>query len=222
MAIAQHRITSACFAVLSALTVASFRPAAAAIPLANTRAEFERALRERNDYPDRAAEIDRAVWRTFGTTAAIVTVDMGGFSQLTAERGIVHALAQAERMQAAALPSIAQQSGRVIKSEADNLTAVFPDVPAAVRAAIAMQRELQAQGIAISIGIGYGEFLLIANEEVYGNEVNLAFKLGEDLAARGETLLTAAAYDRAPRTLAFERREFTISGLTVAAYKVLP
>src|SRR5256886_5385868 len=39
-------------------------------------------------------------------------------------------------------------------------------------------------------GIGYGEILVIENEDIFGSEVNLASKLGEDLAQRGEILLT--------------------------------
>ena len=46
----------------------------------------------------------------------------------------------------------------------------------------------------VSIGIGYGDLHYVTSEDdYYGAEVNLASKLGEDVACGGETLLTEAA-----------------------------
>ena len=75
-----------------------------------------------------------------------------------------------------------------------------------------------------SIGIGWGELLMIADDDdFYGNELNLASKLGEDIAEAGETLLTEAAHARlmeeGPKmTLAFDRREIVVSKMTLKAY----
>lgn len=44
-----------------------------------------------------------------------------------------------------------------------------------------------------SIAIGYGRILNIDEDDLYGDEVNLASKLGEDIAGRGAILLTEAA-----------------------------
>ena len=55
--------------------------------------------------------------------------------------------------------------------------------------------------------------------------MNLASKLGEDVAASGETFLTAGAYDRIessarPHALdGYEAREIAISSMTVRVYK---
>ena len=45
----------------------------------------------------------------------------------------------------------------------------------------------------LSVGIDYGEVLLIGESDYYGDPVNTASKLGEDLAVRGETLVTERA-----------------------------
>ena len=45
-----------------------------------------------------------------------------------------------------------------------------------------------------AIGIGFGEVLCLSECNVHGYEVNLAFKLGEDVAQDGQLLLTEAAY----------------------------
>jgi class 3 adenylate cyclase len=56
---------------------------------------------------------------------------------------------------------------------------------------------------------------------MYGSEVNLASKLGEDLAQRGEILLTEAAHERVKKGVhEYEPLQLSISGLQLAAYRV--
>ena len=72
-----------------------------------------------------------------------------------------------------------------------------------------------------SIGIGYGEVLLVAAEDLYGNEMNLASKLGEDLARSNEILLTETAFQQLqPTTWQCEAIELSVSGLEIMAYQV--
>ena len=52
-----------------------------------------------------------------------------------------------------------------------------------------------ASEIYIAIGVGYGRILLVGDDDAYGDEMNVACKLGEDLAEQGEILLTAAAHE---------------------------
>ena len=44
----------------------------------------------------------------------------------------------------------------------------------------------------LCVGIGYGRVLRIGDRDVFGQEVNAASKLGEDLATAGEILVTEA------------------------------
>ena len=70
-------------------------------------------------------------------------------------------------------------------------------------------------------GIGYGEILVIENEDIFGSEVNLASKLGEDLAQRGEILLTESAHNRVEKDRReYERLRMSVSGIELVAYKV--
>ena len=72
--------------------------------------------------------------------------------------------------------------------------------PSACRAVLDMENTLRKLNrpmvrkdhVKFSYGIGWGEVLDI-EEDVFGLEVNLASKLGEDLAEPGEALLTPAA-----------------------------
>jgi class 3 adenylate cyclase len=85
-------------------------------------------------------------------------------------------------------------------SSADNLYVFFHRVEPAVNAAVASHRELarkekrRSDPLRVSIGIGFGPLYYVSSEDdYYGAEVNLASKLGEDIAFGGETLLTEAA-----------------------------
>jgi adenylate cyclase len=74
--------------------------------------------------------------------------------------------------------------------------------------------------IYLCIGIGCGDVLMLEGEDMYGSEFNLAAKLGEDLAERGEILLTAAAFENlAGDKQDWERVDFSISGLELVTYK---
>ena len=64
---------------------------------------------------------------------------------------------------------------------------------------------------------------MIDDDDFYGHELNLASKLGEDIAESGETLLTEAAHARliaeGPRlTLSFDTREVVVSKMALKAY----
>ena len=204
----------------------------AQLPSAKTRQALERMLEERNEHPERLAVIDREIWDKFGETHAVWVLDMCGFSRLTMRYGITHFLSMIHRLHGIVRPLIARHAGRVVKTEADNVFATFGRVEDAVGAARDVQEQLATANVFLpddwdlhaSIGIGYGELLMISDDDdFYGNELNLASKLGEDIAEAGETLLTEAAHARlmeeGPKmTLAFDRREIVVSKMTLKAY----
>lgn len=118
----------------------------------------------------------------------------------------------------------------MIKYEADNCFAVFPDPLSAVNAAIAMQHAFSAANlltsddldIHIACGIDYGKILVIGREDCFGDPVNRASKMGEDLAAAGEILITREAMQMIPVEAGIRAREInvSISGITISAYAI--
>jgi adenylate cyclase len=170
------------------------------------RESMRRLLSERNQFPDRAAGIDRQLRDSFERKDAILVLDMVGFSRLTVEYGIIHYLAMIHQMAEAARPAVTGNGGVVIKQEADNLFAIFDDPKRALDSALDIFRAFDAVNSVVpperdiygSIGIGYGETLVIDEEDIFGSEVNIACKLGEDLAGKSEILLTPAAYAALP------------------------
>jgi class 3 adenylate cyclase len=134
------------------------------------------------------------------------------------------------RMQMTTEPIVKSYGGFMIKYEADNCFAVFPEPLAAVDAAIAMQQAFRAenlltsddQDIHISCGIDYGKILMIGREDCFGDPVNRASKMGEDLAVAGEILITKDAMQLIPGEARIKAREIdvSISGMTVPAYMI--
>ena len=81
--------------------------------------------------------------------------------------------------------------------------------------------------IVFSIGIDFGEVLLIEHADCFGDAVNLAYKLGEDIGRPGEVLVTQAVHDqlRGGTGLAgvqLQEATVSVSGLAVVAYTVVP
>jgi adenylate cyclase len=194
-----------------------------------TRTELSKLLQERNEYPDRAPEIDAEIRETFGETHAIMVMDMSGFSRLTIKHGIIHFLAMIHRMNQIAMPTVDEHDGAIIKFEADNAFAIFPEVEQTVDACVDIIKRLEAANTMLpdeldmhaKFGIGCGEVLIVQDEDLYGAEVNLASKLGEDLASRNEILLTDAAFSRVDATKRqYEEIEMSISGLHLVVHKV--
>ena len=195
----------------------------------NTRAALNQLLQERNDYPERSTAIDAQIQSIFEQDCAILVLDMSGFSRLTVRYGIIHFLAMVHRMNAIATPLVNHHQGRVVKQEADNLFAVFPTVQGAIDSAVDILKGFTAantglpdeQDLYAGMGIGYGKTLLVGETDLYGSEMNLACKLGEDLARRGEVLLTEAAFSQIEANPSrWERLVLSISGLELIAYKL--
>ena len=195
----------------------------------NTREVLQQLLHDRCLYPEQAAEIDVQIYDTFAVTRAVMVMDMSGFSRTTVRYGVVHFLTMIQRMNELARPAVETQGGLVVKFLADNVFAIFPGVAPAVRAAqdlaqclieasAALPPEMKLAG---KFGIGYGDILLIEDRDIFGSEVNLASKLGEDIALPNEILLTEAARTQLSEYQpGLESRALLISGLKLRYYSV--
>jgi adenylate cyclase len=205
------------------------RPPAPKARAARSVRALGRLLDARNEHPERIAQLDAQIRAEFEEVHAILVLDMCGFSRLTIRHGIIHYLALIRRMQAVALPEITRGGGRLVKTEADNVFAVFPTPGKAARCAMRIQRELARHNRAlpedwdvhVGIGIGHGPLLLVGEHDVYGSEMNLASKLGEDLAAAGEVLVTEAAHARLGALGArFAGAKARLSGMNLRYYRL--
>lgn len=175
-------------------------------------------------------KIEETLWADYGAEYAVFVLDMSGFSMLTRKYGIVHYLSMVRRMQLTTEPIVKSYGGIMIKYEADNCFAVFPNPLSAVNAAIAMQHAFTAENlltsddldIHISCGIDYGKILIIGHEDCFGEPVNRASKIGEDLAAAGEIFVTKEAMEMIPPEAGIKSSEMnvSISGIVIPAYTI--
>ena len=195
----------------------------------NSRARLDAMLEDMLNRPEHRDEIEEEIEGMFTQRKALMVLDMSGFSRTTKDRGIVAFLLMIHQMQLLSVPCVEQNNGVVIKKEADNLFCLFDEVADAVAASREITARLKAANVVlpkdmelyVSIGIGYGAILNIENEDVWGNEVNLASKLGEDIAELGHVLLTPEAKAKLEGTeYSFSERELSISGLDLTFYEL--
>lgn len=180
------------------------RPRSATPP--HDKAYLHALLAKRNQSSTEHAEIDAAIEQAFVRTVSMLVLDMCGFTSTTSRHGVIHFLALVHRMEQAARPAIIGNGGEVIKQEADNLFAVFGNPQQALEAGLDILRALDAMNavqpaecaLNVSIGIGFGPTLVIAGNDLFGAEMNLACKLGEDIAACKDILLTPSAMAALP------------------------
>jgi adenylate cyclase len=159
--------------------------------------------------PARRPEMDCRSFPDLFRKRAVVFTDTEDFTIRTVKDGILHFLMIFDRFLGQAGKVVARTGGDIVKVEADSLLLRFDDAADACAGVDALEALLRRTNRALpanerlrfSYGIGYGDILDL-DADLFGLEVNLASKIGEDLARPGEALLTpqaAAALD--PATL---------------------
>jgi len=131
---------------------------------------------------------------------AVVFTDTADFTIRTARDGILHFLMVFDTVTTIAERVVRRTGGEMVKVEGDSLLLRYDDANAAVRSVLELDDALQAynrgrpenEQVHFSYGVGYGD-ILDTDHDMFGLEVNLASKIGEDLAEPGEALLTASA-----------------------------
>ena len=167
--------------------------------------EFDQLVAKFADEPDpnKAESIREGIWERFGTEGAVFISDMASFSSTSRKIGVLHFLKMIHRARQIIAPVIEANNGTLLKCDADNCYAFFEKTDDAIRASFDVNRALfkanDAFGIGeqiyLSVGIDFGRVLLAGDIDFYGDPVNTASKLGEDLAVREEVLVTRRAID---------------------------
>jgi class 3 adenylate cyclase len=144
---------------------------------------------------ENAAQMDADLTARLQVFGAALVCDSSGFTRITREKGILHFLALLMQSYELSIPLIGKHNGVLLKNEADNLIALFNSPTDAARAAIEMQQSHalrnakveEDEQFFISIGLDYGAFLRL-EDDAFGDTINIAYKLGEDLAKKSEIL----------------------------------
>lgn len=175
------------------------------------------------DEPAREAE----VWARFGVERTVLILDMAGFSVKVQKHGLMYFLRKIRYMQSVVAPLLRHHRGELVKFEADNAFAVFEHAADALACALAIHDTFRARAdgspdvddVQVSIGLARGPMLLIPGHDFFGDAVNLACKLGEDVAGAGETWIAAelGAEAAALPGVTVEPRTITLGRLRIEA-----
>lgn len=160
------------------------------------------ALADEHD-ADKAEKIREGILEKFAVQGTVFISDMASFSSTSRKRGVCHFLKLIHRARQIIAPIIAANNGKLLKCDADNCYAFFDTPDEAIKASFEVNAALfksneafsLEEQIYLSVGIDYGRVLLIGDMDFYGDPVNTASKLGEDLAIRAETLVTKRALE---------------------------
>lgn len=172
---------------------------------------------------------ENELWEEYGVMQALVVLDSSGFTRVTREKGILHFLTCIVQMRDIIRPIFHEHSCNTYRCEADNIYAEFDSPSQALEASLEANRALRENGLMlmgdepfqVCIGIGYGLVLRSGTSDgCFGDEMNLASKLGEDTAEGREILLTKAAYAKLTeeQQKIFEKKEAQVSGVGFPYY----
>lgn len=179
---------------------------------------------------DSQRSVEEEIWNQFGAELSVLIWDMSGFSLLTRRHGIVHYLSLVRRMQEITRPIVHDHQGSLVKFEADNGFAVFPKPKFGIEAALAMMAAFEEENtkypeefdIRVSCGIDHGRIILLDGQDFFGDAVNIASKLGEDLANPGEILVASTAMKALSSNESYSGKliSFSVSGLGLEAVRI--
>ena len=179
------------------------------IDLSNDRLEslLNKRIRFRNN-ATKKKQIDQRIWDLFGEEWSILFTDLVGFSRSANKFGIIHFVQMIKESERIFTPIIEEYDGFVVKSEGDTLIVIFRSREKAVKCAIKLQKiskkynidHPSEEKIGLCCGLGWGKILRVPGPkiDVFGEEVNLSAKLGEDIAKGGEILITKNLADNFP------------------------
>ncbi len=162
--------------------------------------------------------------RRYAAERTIMIGDMPAFTRRVEREGIVHYLSLIYEMRRVARSVIERYAGYLFKADADNVFGAFFTLDACVDASLGIQRELdrlnrelpEEDRVWLGIGIAHGPVLAIEQDDVWGQAINFASKLGEDLAGAGEILAHESALPAfEARGLPVVRRETEVSGVAL-------
>ena len=132
--------------------------------------------------------------------AAIMAIDVVGYSRLMGEDEAGTAIAVREHREAAR-PVVAGLGGRIVKTMGDGLLLEFPSIVAAVECAVAIQKLMvernaeipEAKRVVYRIGVNLGD-VLIEGDDILGEGVNIAARL-EAICEPGGVLISSTAHE---------------------------
>lgn len=191
------------------------------------REEFWSAL---SDYQQKETaekqKTDSWLCANYGVDAAVLIVDMSGCMAYSEHHGIVHYLSMIKRMQTMVTEAIPNYNGQIVKFFATNCIAIFTQPVDAFNFFVALNQQCEAGNtedefaIYLSCGIAFGRILMPSKQDCFGQAVNRASKLSEDIAEVGQILFTAEVAKMLPDNMSARQSNIDISNIKMEFYVV--
>ncbi|KXI29250.1 adenylate/guanylate cyclase domain-containing protein [Paraglaciecola hydrolytica] len=179
--------------------------------------------------PDLWPQVEQDVWAMFEQTKAVLVTDMSHFSKVTKKHGIIYYLGMIKRMQDIIAMAVTKHNGTLIKFLADNSFSIFNTVDDALYCIIEINKKMKIDNlktpeiwdIELCTGIDFGKILNINDQDLFGDAVNLASKLGEDTAEPWDVLLTQRAFSMlSQHQYTFTQLQVMQSDVSIDTYKL--
>ncbi len=152
--------------------------------------------------PEARKRIKGKIHDKYSRELSIMFSDIADFSYKTRAIGTVEFLSQLDLVYSIARKHTRKNKGRIIRTIGDNLFFAFDGPLESLKTAVSIQKELARenegkddplQKIQVCFGITYGQCLDF-KREIYGDCVNMASKLAEDIADSNDILLGEKAF----------------------------
>ncbi len=145
-------------------------------------------------------EVDELIRFRFERRLAIMITDLSGMTAATRQYGIIDTLARIEYMHHIAVPLAQSYGVFLVKFFSDDMLFAHAN-PATLfsfaQALVASLRDVRVgRPIHVGVGISYGPVLFIEGKDAWGEAVNTASRLGEDIAGAGEILVDYSVWSR--------------------------
>ena len=139
-------------------------------------------------------KVDVLMHKRFTQRKAVLVVEMHEQAEISAREGVLAYISQVLRMKKICSSSVADWRGKTVRAVDTKVVgqvfALFDNPADAVACALECTHDCHNEPFDLACGIGFSNVLNLDACNVFGDAVNMAFKLGEDVAGEDEVLAT--------------------------------
>ena len=179
--------------------------------------------------PSDVQAADEALNARFIKQKAVLVIEMFEQAEVAAEHGVLPFIDMVLSMKNKCAMAVKHHGGKCVRSIETKIIgqimALFDSPLDCLRAAIEARYRCREESFELAIGVGFTEILDLDACNAFGDAVNMAFKLGEDVAKGGEILITENVRNAVGKTKDFpfkmnDERDVSLSGISIKHWNV--
>jgi adenylate cyclase len=152
------------------------------------------ARRQGCERPEDKHKVDILMNKRFTQKKAVLVIEMHEQAEISRRDGVLSYISQVLRMKRICSSSVADWRGKTVRAVDTKVVgqvfALFDNPADAVSCALECTHDCHNESFELACGIGFTDVLNLDACNVFGDAVNMAFKLGEDVAGENEILVT--------------------------------